>query len=98
MGTYKPLKGSNHFEVPKKVHDNKGILNIDNKDDTCFLWCILVALHPAKQIVCRVNNYKQYEGELSIKGITYPIAVKQVPKFEKQNNISANVFGYENDD
>ena len=28
-------------------------------------------------------------------GITYPVAVKDVPKFEKQNNISVNVFGYE---
>ena len=28
-------------------------------------------------------------------GIAYPVAVKDVPKFEKQNNISVNVFGYE---
>ena len=28
-------------------------------------------------------------------GIIYPVAVKDVPNFEKQNNISVNVFGYE---
>ena len=30
-----------------------------------------------------------------MEGITYPVAVKDVPKFEKQNEISVNVFGYE---
>ena len=30
-----------------------------------------------------------------MEGITYPVAVKDVPKFEKQNDISVNVFGYE---
>ena len=28
-------------------------------------------------------------------GIVYSVAVKDVPKFEKQNDISVNVFGYE---
>ena len=27
--------------------------------------------------------------------IDYPVAVKDVSKFEKQNDISVNVFGYE---
>ena len=28
-------------------------------------------------------------------GFAYPVAVKEVPKFEKQNDISVNMFGYE---
>ena len=32
---------------------------------------------------------------MKVEGIPYPVAVKDVPKFEKQNNISVNVFGYE---
>ena len=32
-----------------------------------------------------------------MKGITYPVAVKKVPTFEKQNNISVNVFGFEDE-
>ena len=98
MGTYKPLKGSKNFEVPKKVLNNKGILNTDNNDDKCFLWCVLAALHPDVQNPHRSTNYREYENELNMKGITYPVAVKQVSKFEKQNNISINVFGYEDGD
>ena len=30
-----------------------------------------------------------------MEGITYPVVVKDVPKFEKQNDISVNVFGCE---
>ena len=29
-----------------------------------------------------------------MEGITYPVVVKDIPKFEKQNDISVNVFGY----
>ena len=42
-----------------------------------------------------MTKYQEYEDEVNMKGITHPVAVKQVPKFEKQNNISVNVFGYE---
>ena len=43
----------------------------------------------------RVKHYEHHESELNMSGIAYPLAVKDVPKFEKQNNISVNVFGYE---
>ena len=97
MGIYKPLKGSRNFEVPKKICNNKGILNFDNKDYKCFLWCVLAALHPVTQNAHQSTNYKEYEHELNMKGITYPVAVKKVPTFEKQNNISVNVFGFEDE-
>ena len=32
-----------------------------------------------------------------MKGITYPVAAKQVSKFEKQNNISVNMFRFEDE-
>ena len=95
MGKYKPLKGSQYFELPKKIAKTHCILNIQNKDDKCFLWSILAHLHMAPQNGHRVEKYTPYENELNMEGITYPVAVKDVPKFEKQNDISVNVFGYE---
>ena len=65
------------------IREKSAFLMYLNKDDKCFLWCILAALHPAKQNVCRVSNYTQYEHELNMNGITYPVAVKQVLKLEK---------------
>ena len=97
IGKYKPLKGSQYFELPKKIAKSHSILNIQNKDDKCFLWSILAHLHvvPPHQHGYRVEKYVPYENELNMEGITYPVAVKDVPKFEKQNDISINVFGYE---
>ena len=43
----------------------------------------------------RVEKYIPYENELNMEGITYPVAVKDIPKFEKQDDISVNVYGYE---
>ena len=45
IGKYKPLKGSQYFELPKKIAKTGCILNIQNKDDKCFLWSILAHLH-----------------------------------------------------
>ena len=97
MGRYKPLKGSSYIELPAKIRHTHGILNIQNKDDKCFLWSILASIHEVKsgQHGYRVDKYIPYETELDMSGISYPVAVKDVPTFEQQNNISVNVFGYE---
>ena len=33
IGKYKPLKGSQYLELPKKIAKSHSILNIQNKDD-----------------------------------------------------------------
>ena len=95
MAKYVPLKGSQYIDLPPNVKNSKAVINIQNDDDKCFLWSVLAHLYEANDHRYRVNHYKQYESELDMNGIVYPVAVKDVPKFEKQNNISVNVFGYE---
>ena len=97
MGKYKPLKGSQYIELPAVIRNNKAILNIQNTDDKCFLWCILAFLHEVShgEHPHRVTKYIHYENELNMDGISYPVATKDVPKFVKQNNISVNIFGFE---
>ena len=48
--------------------------------------------HPVDHNAVRVSSYKAYENELNFKGIEFPVRPKQIPKFEKQNNISVNVY------
>ena len=88
MAKYIPLKGSQYIDLLPRVKNPKAVINIQNDDDKCFLWSVLAHLYEA-------NYSKQYESELNMNGIAYPVAVKDVPKFEKQNDISVNVFGYE---
>lgn len=43
-----------------------------------------------------VGHYKDYEQELNVSGIEFPMNVKNISKFKKQNPaISINLFGYE---
>ena len=94
MAKYVPLKGTQYVDLPPKVKNLKAVINIKNDDDKCFLWSVLAHLYEANDHRSRVNYYKQYESELNMNGIVYPVAAKDVPKFEKQNNISVNVFRY----
>ena len=95
MAKYIPLKESQYVELPPKVKNSKAIINIQNDDDKCFLRSVLAYLYEANHNRQRIEHYIPYETELNMNGIVYPVAVKDVSKFEKQNNISVNVFGYE---
>jgi hypothetical protein len=63
------------------------VLNIKNVDQKCILWSVLAALHPVSRESHpeRVSHYRQYENELNMKDINYPVSLKKLEKFEKQN-------------
>lgn len=57
---------------------------------------MLAYLHPVRGTPECVENYRQYEDELNMKGIQYPMILSQMEKFEKQNvNMSVDVFTFE---
>ena len=94
---YKPLQANSYIPLPSYISHKKAILNIQNRDEKCFLWSILASLHPVsrKDNPNRVVNYIQYEHELNTEGLTFPVPIHQIPKFEKMNNLSINVIGYD---
>ncbi|KAL4083635.1 hypothetical protein QTP88_028951 [Uroleucon formosanum] len=63
INKYVPFKGSSYIPLPKHIGDKKAIINVQNKDDKCFLWAILSALHPAKKDTQRVTKYIPFENE-----------------------------------
>ena len=83
---YKPIKGSSHIPLPDFLLRKKAIINMENKDDKCFLWCVLRYLHPVQKNASRINDLKEYENDLNFKGIDFPIRVKDIQKFENQNS------------
>ena len=42
---YEPMKGSSYIPLPDWISNKKAIINIQNKDEKCFLWCILRYLY-----------------------------------------------------
>ena len=95
--SYKPLRGETYIYVPKELADKKAIINIQNKDNKCFLWCVLRALNPDEKNPQRLDKKLMgKENTLNIEGIDYPVSLKDLGKFEKQNpTISITEFGYE---
>ena len=85
------------MSLPKELVDKKAIINVQNKDNKCFLWCVLRALNPKDDNAVRVDKELiGKENTLNIEGIEYPVSLKDLNKFEKQNpTISITVFGYE---
>ena len=82
---YSPTKGSSYIDLPQWIKLKKAIINIKNKDDKCFLWCILRYLYPKKKNNEIISDLKKYEDELVTKGLTFPMGVKDIEKFEKLN-------------
>ena len=91
---YDPMRPSSYLPLPKELKAKQGYLNTQNDDEKCFLWSILASLHPVQNgnNLARVSKYQEYERELNMSGIQYPV---DIGKFEHQNNISVNVYGYE---
>ena len=67
---------------------------MENKDEKCFLWCLLRNLHPREKHSTRINDLREYKNDLNFKGIEFPVKVKDIQKFENQNPIlpGVNVF------
>ena len=95
--SYKPLRGETYIPLPKEAADKKAIINMQNKDNKCFLWCVLRALNPKGDHQERLDKeFMGKENTLNMEEIDYPVSLKDLNKFEKQNpNITITVFGYE---
>ena len=92
---YKPARGSSYIPTPKSIAKKQAVINVKNSDQECFKWAVLAALHPVKIHTERVSNYEQYSEELDFTGITFPVKVSDVPKFEKLNNLPINIYAIE---
>ena len=92
-----PLKASSYINLPKELKNKKAIINMENVDNKCFLWCVLRALNPSKdKHPSRIDkNLKSKEHTLNMDGIAYPVDFRGIDRFEKQNpEISISILGY----
>ena len=78
-------------------HPMKGLINIKNNDNKCFLWCHVRYLNVNAVKLCRITKKdKEIAGELNYSGVDFPISKKDYSKIEVLNKINVNVFCYEN--
>ena len=98
--SYRPLRGNTWIPLPKELADKKAIINMKNKDNKCFMWCIKRALNPTNNNPERIDKeLMEKEDTLNMKGIEYPVILKDINRFEKQNpEISITVLGFNEKD
>ena len=95
-----PIKASSYIDLPDELKNKKAIINMKNEDNKCFLWCVLRALNPKNKDAGRIDgDLKSKENTLNMEGIAYPVSLKDINRFEKQNlDISISVLGYSKDE
>ena len=95
--SYVPLKGRSYLPLPEELRNSrKGLINLKNTENKCFLWCHVRHLNPIEKNPQRVTQGdKAVAKKLDYTGVTFPVTIRDIPKIEKQNQININVFGYD---
>ena len=97
--SYVPLKGRSYFRLPEELRNSrKGLINLQNDDNRCFLWCHVRHLNPIENNPQRVKETdKAFAKELDYTGVTFPVTIRDMSKIEKQNKININAYVYNED-
>ena len=92
MCEYKPINGSSFIKSPKRIVNSHSVVNVQNQDNKCFIWSVLAKLHPAEKHTERLSNYEKHEKELKTDGISWPMKLDKISKFENMNEMTVNVY------
>ena len=98
MAKCQHLRGSSYIPLPDQLRSKHAAIYVQNTDKKCFLWSVLTALFPVKSNPHRVTKYMKHQDTLDMTGMSYPVRIPDISKFERLNQISINVFGYEKGD
>ena len=91
---FNPLAASSYIPLPAVIVSKRAVLNIQNNDNRCFIWCVLAHLYPssARYHPMRTSQYIQHWNKLDTTNLEFPVPLKQIPSFEKKNKLRINVF------
>ena len=94
IAKYQPLWDGCFLPLPPALRAKKAVVKEKNKGNHCFRWAIRAAKFPAARNPQRPSNYPQ-QDDLDFTGIDAPTPISQIPRFERQNDMAINVFGWD---
>ncbi|XP_072756944.1 uncharacterized protein [Anoplolepis gracilipes] len=97
INKYNPMRAGCHIILPRKIMMKRAVVNVQSKDNACFAWAVTAAMYPAEKRIERELSYPHYTDVLNLRDIEFPVTLKQIKKFEINNNISINVYTIENE-
>ena len=91
------MSGSTYVKLPKELrHPMKGLINIQNSDNKCFLWCHVRHLNCEGIKSSRITKKdKEIAEGLNYSVVNVPVSKKYYDKISVMNGININVFCYE---
>ena len=92
MFKYHDIRASSYCKLPKSFCNSKSIVKIQNNDNYCFLWSMLAHKYNVDNHRERVSHYTNHFHELNQGDIQFPMKIKDIPTFERLNNLNINVF------
>ena len=99
---YAPLFAGSWLPLPKSLRKSAGLLNIRCSDEKCFIWNCLAMLHPYPYedgLESEASYYQQFEHEINQTGLSWPITLNQISRFERLNNAyQVSVIAWEKGD
>ncbi|XP_023212539.1 uncharacterized protein LOC111615349, partial [Centruroides sculpturatus] len=96
LGIYKAESGGcGNIILPKHLINKRCLLNIKCSDNQCFLYCVIASLYPNTNNKNSIYSYRKFLKYLNTNTLKFPVNIKNIPSFEKNNSLKIQVFGYE---
>tara|TARA_B110000046_G_scaffold111608_1_gene118820 strand:+ start:11572 stop:14046 length:2475 start_codon:yes stop_codon:yes gene_type:complete len=85
-------KGGIFIELPNCLKSLHALLNIKNKDNLCFVWCILAFLYPVEKDANRVTKYKEHFNKINTNSLNFPVHLNDIETFADANNLIIRIW------
>ena len=89
------MRGSSYLPLPDWLVRKKVIVNPHNNDEECFKWSVIAVEKVGMKDPQQVSNLRKFEDNYDWSGFKFPVSIKDIGKFETNNNISVNVLAVE---
>ncbi len=84
MFDYETIHDEKYLQLPTYIKYKQAVINVQNRDDKCFTWAILSAIHPQPKDPQRVAKYRPYLDELNCEGLTFPVKASDKKMIDKK--------------
>ena len=86
------MTGSTYIKLPNELkHPMKGLINIKNDDNKCFLWCHVRHLNCDGVKLSRITKTnKEIAESLNYSSVNFPVSKKGYGKIEVLNKTNIN--------
>ena len=98
---YDPTRAGLYIDLPKFIKLKKACVNIKNKDNKCFKYCVQAVVY---EILGKVHpeemwHYNKLKDDiLNWDGVKFPTGNRDIDRFEENNNGLVSINLYEIDD